>query len=284
MSALIAYRNWSDGVGSIPAWTFNYALGYPDSLQPIAQFPAENLRTRQLGHVARFELAGGGASTGPCAVELVASGAGFPVSLVAVIGAHLPDAVLYKPAGGSYVTVPIAGGYSPLLGIPQQGFAVIPAGTIVEQVQLYWNAIPGGDYFELGRVFISDALVMPAGVDGTWSLAVDDPGALDVSAGRQWYASPQARTRRLVAALSPLKTEEAFGLSAGGTVSSLYPVPSIQDLQMHAGATGEVIVIPRTAGVWAYRAGIYGHLERAPVIRHRAGPNYETELVVIEER
>lgn len=284
MSALVAYRNWSDGVGTIPAWTFGYSLGYPDSLQEVAGYPATNLRTRQLGNVARFERVGGGAVTGPCAIELVASGAGFPVRLVTVIGQHLPDAVLYKPPGGSFASVALISGYSPLLGIASQGFAVVPPGTIVERVRLFWNDIPF-DYFELSRVSIADALDLTDGVNSTWSLGVEDPGILDASAGRQWYSSPLPRTRRLSVAASTLDTMQAFGMSAEGVVSGSHPVPSIQDLQMHAGSTGEIVVVPRVApGVWAYRAGVYGHLDRPPVIRHRAGPYYETDLTVIEER
>lgn len=285
MSAIVAYRNWFDGVGSILPWTFNYSgLGYPDALQPVTGYPAENLRTRQLSNVARFERVPGGAVTGPCAVELVAPSA-QPVSIIAVIGIDLPDSVLYKPSGGSYVSLALVTGYSSLLGIPGQGFVFVPPGTLVEKVQLYWNTIPDGDYFEQSRVFIADALLLPTGVDSGWSLTVDDPGRLDVSAGRQWYESKLPRTRLLSVSARPLTTEQAFGISAEGTtIPSFFPVPSVQDLQFHAGATGEVVVIPRTDGQWAYRAGVYGHLERPPVLRHLAGPNYAADFNVIEER
>lgn len=284
MSAVIAYRNWFDGVGSIPAWTFNYAgLGYPDQLQAVAGFPAENLRKRQLSEVARFELTAAPVS-GPCAVEFVASGGGFPVALIGVVGANLPDSILYKPSGSGFVSAEMLTGYSPSLAIPSQCFALVPVGTTVEKVRLLWND-PPTEYYELARVFIADAIVLPNGVNAAWSLGFDDSGDLAESAGSQWYSNEKLKTRRLSISLFPLTPEVSFGVDDGGVaIPSLTPVPSMLDLQMYAGTTGEVIVLPRSTGEWAYRAGIYGHIERPFEIQHVAGPNFRANLAVIEER
>lgn len=284
MGALIAYRNWSDGAGSVAPWTFNYALGYPDDLQPVTGYPAENVRTRQLAHVARFERKPGGAVTGPCAVELVAAGSALPVRVVMVIGYGLPSAIMYKPSGSSYVSTPIVSGYQSHLAIPAQGFAFIPAGTDVESIRLYWDDLPI-DYYEIGRIIVADALEFSEGVDARWSLAADDPGELGASKGRQWYESPMPRTRRLSVSVGIMDSVQAFGIDENGVTSSSAPIPSIQDLQMHAGNTGEVVLVPRTGpGQWAYRAGVYGHLERPPIIQHLTGPHYATSLVAVEER
>jgi hypothetical protein len=146
-----------------------------------------------------------------------------------------------------------------------------------------WISTDADGWRSIGRLWIGDALILPNGVDARWQQGVLEFGQLDTSAGRQAYENPAARSRTLMCPLSKLDTMQAFGFDEGDT--SAADVPCIQSLQLDVGATGEVIVLPRTSSsIWMRRLGIYGHLAKPPTIAHESGPYFSTTLRVIEER
>jgi hypothetical protein len=285
MSSYIGYRNWFDGQSGrypLSPWTFAYSLGLPDDLAPMVGYPAENLQERQLSSVARFERVGGGAVTGPCGVELVnpfASGI-TAINIIVVIGRDLPDYIGYYIGGYSLVAVSAGGAYS-MADNQSIGFYLLPAGLTPGNIKLQWNDIPPGDYYELSRVYITNALELSDGVESNWNLGFDDSGTLEDSEGKQWYENKGVRTRKLSFNVSAMPATVAFSPESG----SLFSNTSILDMAFHAGQTGDVIAIPRSQnGEWIFRAAVYGHFQNTPTISHQAGDNYATSFTVIEER
>lgn len=274
MSALIAYRNLAD------SWPFNIDGGPGTNNQPLVGYPLANIKQRQLASVSRITNLDVG-SGNPLWIPF-APLAPVTANLVVVYG-NIPLGVGVEGTLDSGSVVTFSTDYSDI-GLPPISFFLIPAsyGDVVK-VTLEYGLVFPPDYIELARVYVANALVVPQGVDATWSLGADDAGSLEASFGRQWYEAAGIRTRRLSVSLAAISTEIAFGYAEGAGSAS--DVPSIQAMQIQAGTTGEVIVIPRAgSGLWIRRAAVYGHFERMPAIRHRDGPLYSTDFTVIEER
>lgn len=274
MSALIAYRNLFD------AWPFDIDGGPGTDNQPLAGYPLANLKLRQLSSVTRITNLDTG-SGNPLFIPFA------PVSAVTanvvVVYGYPPSQITFEGTLGSASVLNFSTDDSGI-GLPPLRVFLIPSSIgDLERMTFEYGLVFPPNYIELARVYVANALVLPNGVDATWSLGVDDSGSLDASHGRQWYEAAGVRTRRLDISIAQMPTEVAFGFPEGAT--SAYPQPSIQDLQLQAGATGEIVVVPRSSnGLWIRRAAVYGHMERAPAIRHAAGPNFSTQFSVIEER
>lgn len=272
--AAIAYKNLFD------AWTLDIDGGPGTDYQALAGFPVSNLQTRQLSRTTRitnFDTIDANALAIPFAAP-----APVAANLIVVYGT-IPGSINVEGTldSGSVSTFSTDNSG---IGLPPISFYLIPDsfGDLV-RFTLEYGYVFTPDYVELARIYVADALILPDGVDAQWALVVDDNGTLEPSAGLQWYESPGVRTRRLDVTLSQMPTVVAFGFDEGATTANV--VPCIQDMQLAAGATGEVVVIPRASnGLWIRRAAVYGHLDRVPTIRHVAGPNFSSAFTVIEER
>ncbi len=282
MSGLVAYRNLFDELTLEVGPSSLHNMG----IEEVPGFAISNLKTRQLSSVARYRS--NDADPGNwCALHFEVPSA-KKANMVAIMGR---DAPAYITATGTLDSGSVPGSPVYIAGqqpaLPQLAIYAIPPsfGDLTMVVLEHLANVPAPDYLELSRIYVANAIVLPTGVEAQWSLGVDDPGTLDLSAGRQWYESTLPRTRRLSVLITGIDSTIAFGIADDATSEPVSPVASFQDMQMAAGATGEVIVVPHTRSqVWVKRLGIYGHLERPPVIRHRAGPLFESELTVIEER
>lgn len=282
MAALIAYRNLFDGltleVG--PGSTHNMGI------EEVAGYPVTNVKTRQLGQVARYRSNDSDPGNW-CWLTFDVSGAAAKANMVAVIGR---DAPAYINVTGSLDGGSIAGSVVYVSGrtpeLPPLAVYRIPASYgDISLIALEAGNVPAPDYLELSRIFVARAITLPDGVDGRWSLGADDAGWLDKSRGQQYFEAAGVVTRRLNVSIPQMDSMTAFGIAENATVEPVDQVPSIQDMQMEAGTTGEVVVVPRgDSAVWTRRLGIYGHLDRVPVIQKEAGPNWSTSFTVIEER
>lgn len=274
MAGAIAYKNLFDD------WTLDIDGGPGTDYQALAGFPVSNLQTRQLSRSTRItnlDTVNANALAIPFAAP-----APVQANLIVVYGS-IPGSINLEGTldSGSVATFSTDNSG---IGLPPISFYLIPVsyGDLV-RFTLEYGFVFTPDYVELARIYVANALILPEGVDAQWSLVADDNGTLEASAGLQWYESPGVRTRRLDVTLSQMPTEVAFGFAEGATTAN--PAPCIQDMQLAAGATGEVVVIPRAGNsLWIRRASVYGHLDRVPSIRHVAGPNFSTAFTVIEER
>lgn len=276
MSALIAYRNDADAA-TITA-------------TPQTGYPVANMQLRQLSERARFAVANN--------VINIDLGSVKPVRLVALLAVNAlfvagnTTKIEYSASsGGPWTTVPSpwpnegAAGKSAARDVSPALYCVIPAAINARhwRITCGWARPGGAPYYEIGRLWISDALLLPGGVDGDWSLGATDAGKLDFSAGLQAFEDPRPRARVVSCSRSQLDALTAFGFADNAVNAS--DVPSLQALQQEAGATGEVILLPRIAtALWMRRLGVYGHLAEIPTIRKLAGTNYAAEIRVIEER
>lgn len=146
-----------------------------------------------------------------------------------------------------------------------------------------WARVDGATYYEAGRLWLGDAIVIPEGVEAGWSRGFTDAGRLDFAAGLEAYEDPRPRARAISFSFSLLPPETAYGFTEDAASSGA--TPSFDGLQMEAGLTGEVIAVPITrTPLWARRTGVYGHIADSWQIRHQDGPLYATDLRVIEER
>lgn len=285
MAGLISYRNLVDLSSTVITATGTVA---PD-------FPLTNLRVRQLSTVTRISRVslqtmqleifldrGVGAPNivgGVAAVIGINAVAGSPQPLALSVGSST-TASGYVGIGGTLSFVDAG-----VPALPQSIFCEI-TGTIQRylRVAAQWFVGAGVTYGSIGRLWLGPAIVIDGGVDDQWELDYVDPGAIVSSSGGQVYERPKPRRRVLRCNLSSLKSKHAFGMTAGVSGGD---VPSLQGLQMEAGLTGEVIVVPRSSSdLWNRRAAIYGHLDssgRGSIVKNE-GDNYSTSLIVIEER
>ncbi len=176
------------------------------------------------------------------------------------------------------------------------GIAPLLRETMGEGIDIH-IPIPAGDYDRLrvvvtgevvaiARLWISAALVLADGIDAGWAMPFTDSGTLDKTAGNQWIESTGIRSRALRIPLESAAntTELAWGIDS--TTHDFLPdnPPSLFRLAMEAGATGEVIALPRTLSqAWMRKTGIYGHIEQTWDINHHAGQYFGASLVVVEE-
>lgn len=279
MSGYISYRNLADSA----------TITAPD--QTVVA-PLANMQTRQLALTSVVDV---GSVLNPVDIRLDRGVAAptVPPGICALLGLNIGNYVSVQmivqtgPDGSSWTTIGSTGSTFSDEGVPGLPDALICAfsGTVERYVRIhgYWTSPEEDDIRSIGRLWFGPAIVLPEGVNPSWELGVEDTGSLDQSAGAQWYESVRTRTRFLRMGRSQIQADVAFGYSEADLSAS--DVPSFQGLQMEAGSTGEVIVLPKSpTGLWIRRLGIYGHLDRPPTIRHDAGPNYSTELTVIEER
>lgn len=135
----------------------------------------------------------------------------------------------------------------------------------------------------VGRLWISDALTLPDGVDAGWSMSFRDTGTLDPTSGGQWVPSPGVRSRVLTI---PLEAA-CSGVYAWGFDDEARAITQPQNLhalQLQAGTTGEVIAIARTrTPLWARQSAVYGHIDQPFAITHKAGPYWGSTLSIVEE-
>jgi hypothetical protein len=299
-NALIAHKNLVDRlvVGS----TLTQTIG-----TTLAGYPLSNVQTRQLSKIAKFTSVGGGG--GPIDSQISMDfGANKTIRLVALLGlsdvaAVSNSDVVFEYSRNGIAWYQASTGLVSDAGVPELplGAFIIPGkagpdlqppstypevGVVARYVRitLKWAPVSDGAAGRvLGRLWISDALILPGGVDASWQQGVLEPGQLDASAGLQAYENRMDRPRTLSCSLPKLDTMQAYGFNEGD--ASAADVACVQSLQLHAGATGEVIVLPRTSSsLWMRRLGIYGHMQEPPAIRHQKGPYFSTDFRVVEER
>ena len=279
MSALACYRNLVD----LPACTLSATVG-----TVVAGYPLDNLKTRQLARSTRIGTIG----TPKITVDL---GSQQQLDIVALVGINATArtsgdvTIEWSNNGTSWSTATAACPTD--AGAPDLPRNIIvrvrAAGVPTKMTTRYLRITPNwgtaDGYREIGRLYIADSIVVPEGCDAGWTIGCSDRGVLDESAGGQFYADRKARSRVLTMPMSALETGIAYGFADDATVGP--SGPSLDDLLIYAGKTGDVIVAPRAESpIWLRRTAIYGHLtEDSLRITHRSGKYYECTLTVEEE-
>lgn len=137
--------------------------------------------------------------------------------------------------------------------------------------------------FGFARLWIGESVDFNEGIDASWRMGFRDSGGLDASAGGQHYEAEGVRTRLLHVSLSAQNTAKAWGMADAD--ADVGQDASLHDLQMEAGTTAEVIVIPRTSTeAWIKRTAVYGHIDSPWEIEHQSGPNWRAAFTVEQER
>jgi hypothetical protein len=277
MTALFSYRNYVDDPDCV--------LFENDFM--VDGYPLDNLKIRGLGDQAVF------ANVVDVIVEFSIA---RTVHIVAMLGGGAPEVNFKrlrldkKPVGGSFaevVDIQLVDDCR-ILGETGQA-AVFPDGLELlpgEQLRIlcYWMDVDTSiTQPRVGRMWIGPALFKP--VKGDWSLAFRDSGALDATGGQNFVEEAGVRTRVLNVSLAGLPTtRDMFGFD-DNDVEVIGDRQCLQGMQMIAGTTGEVIVIPRIdSPLWVHRTMVYGHIESPFGIGHASGPYWNSSLTVVEER
>lgn len=286
--SLISYsgRNYIDD----PATLIQFSSGDYTS---VDGYPLDNLRSRQLSDTARWLTAG---LPGIVSLDVILPEP-KPVAVVGLLGAnfreanHVANLTVNTYAAGNWTepyTV-VDNQDRGVRGLPYNLIAAMPlqdgGAPVVEALRITaeWDAI-GALFTEAARLWVGDAIIIPTGVDAQWDLSVIDTGRVEESKGKQAYEDPGPRIRQINCTLTQMEAPLAFGFAEGAVEAP--DVPSFNDLQLAAGATGEVLVITRAeTPVWVRRTAVYGRMAgAAPKIAHVGGGYYSTSISAIEER
>lgn len=272
------YRNFVDGA----------ALTGP----VLAGYPLSNLQTRELSRVCRMPLA-------PNQSIVVDLGAVMRVDGVAALATNhaqdsraSSDLIVETGAAIGGPWVPSSIGLPNDTGLPDLPRHVIgrirtSGGAAIStrylRVTPNWTVQPGDAYRELGRLMLSRTLDLSNGPSQGWGFGVIDRGSLDESDGGQAYEDRRDRGRSLTVTCANLSVMEAYGFTTAAVAAG--NVPSIQDMLMAVGATGELIAIHRAdSPLWIRRTSIYGHLTPESLrLQHVAGDTYRWDATLIEE-
>lgn len=279
MSAELWYRNLFD-TATVTAPT------------ALAGYGADELKLRELSSTCRLPL-----GANPITIDL---GTAMRVDGVAVLGTnHRPNLRLpsdlivetstsvFGPWTAASIGLPSDSGARDLprhvIGRVRAAGGGIPINTRYVRVTPNWNVDAGVTYREMGRIFLARVLEIDKGPSAGWSFGVIDPGELDVSDGGQAYEDSRDRGRSLRITCANLSVNEAYGFAS--EAETAIDVPSIQDMLMAVGKTGELLAIHRAESpLWIRRTAIYGHLSSESLnLTHVAGDTYRWDATVIEE-
>lgn len=279
--AMIAYRNAADSA----VVTISTGTAVPG-------FPAANMQRRPSGDFARVASAG----VGGVAIDVDFGSAGaFLPRLIGIFGTNRS-----RTAGTSIWSGDTLGAMTSMPGITEEATAlpgllpvdakiVIPASAAARR---YWriviqtHRIPGGasGTLQIGRLWMSgadDLVEFPKGVDVRWSTSVIDDSVIDRTDSGIVFEDIRARRRHIRCTLTGEPTTRAFGIEHNDTV--IPAGASLQQAQIYAGRTGEVVVLPRLGPAWRHLIGFRGHLVNGLSIEHNAGPLYNAAFEATEE-
>lgn len=286
MSALLVYRNLADTAAEVSG---------PENLN----FPISFLLKRQLAETWRAAVA----DSPEIFVDLGEIKALRIIALLAtnatISAGYHEDLIAFGSSNGDGWFPLLIGTAANDLGVPSLPNNIIhvldDTWSEIPQVRYLrilpqWTPRDGAPYYEAGRLWIADALVLPDEVDGNWEFSVRTRGSTADSFGGQTYADKRKMQRVLQLSATNVSTEIAYGFADDAL--SAADVPSLQDMMLHAGngSGSEVMVLirnygaPASASIWMRRLGIYGHLTDDSLrIRHEEGPLHSVNLTFLEE-
>jgi hypothetical protein len=277
MTALFSYRNYVDDEDCV--------LTNADI--PVDGYPVDNLKLRGLGDYAAF---------GFLVDVIVEFSEARTFHIVAMLGGGSPRVnlkqvrVQIEPVGGGFTDVVDIEVLDETRILGETGQAVVfPDGLTLAvgerlRVTCWWFDSPSLIANpRAGRLWIGPAMF--AQIQGDWVLGFRDSGVLDGTDGQNFVEQLGVRTRTLNLALAgPPRTLDMYGFEDGDTEVAV-DRQCLQGMQMMAGLTGEVIVIPRIDNpLWVHRTIVYGHIESPYGIGHAAGPFWKGNFTVVEER
>lgn len=144
-------------------------------------------------------------------------------------------------------------------------------------VRFVWDD-PGSSTVSAGLLWISDALVLPKGVDITVPTRWERTRGSDVSLGRQLTAGSRAPAtpRQVTVTISNLEAAQVFGDPADDDA------PHIHDFAMYAGTSRPLLLLPASPDhLTARRRAIYGY-RRGPMRLEPSGALWAVSFDVVE--
>jgi hypothetical protein len=256
--------------------------------------PHASIATRPLARYAGWDVTGG-ASGGSVLINSHGTGGTRAIRVIAALGVQVP-------AGCTSIVARVLNGSTTPTGTAPPTLAAVDFARPFDTTQpwnIVWTLDAGvtgnGARLEfvlgsgatgilrVGRLWASESLRLPNGVDAGWSREFDDTSV--VSYGPQSrtpsvYAGPTFC--RMTAALSVVDDAAAIGtLGAADLV-----LDNLQAVIQYLGRGRDCILIPRdSSALYRQQLPVYGLIDRAPVIpSDRVGPYFSTEVAIAETR
>jgi hypothetical protein len=255
---------------------------------PVAGEPIASAATRPLKRPAAWTVAGG-ASGGTVRIRMESATISRTIRVIGALGLELPagatsiNALIRNGAATAATGTLLAAANFARPYDPTQPWNVVwtfngTAGNGVELVIVLPAGV--GGTLRVGRIWGSESLAFPNGVDAAWGTEYDDTSVIQYG--------PQARTpsvysgvrfRRRRVPLTQIK--QAVALGTNGAADQ-----TLSDLDAILGYLGlgrDVLVLPRdSSALFLQRLPLYGLIERAVSLDHDRGPNYSTSLGIAE--
>lgn len=142
----------------------------------------------------------------------------------------------------------------------------------------------GGAYFEAGRLWVGDAIVLPGAVEEGWSQTIQDLSTIQRSRGGQIYADIRQRYRNTKIDVKSVPRQTIFPLANSGYAT-------FQEMFLNAGMSTEIVALLRSSlgtGTpeddysFMMHTGVYGVFSQKPSVTNSAGDNYNISMELDE--
>lgn len=256
------------------------------------QTPRENMMTRPLGQVWRVtDSSAGGASTVGVRLRLL----GQPrLQVIALLGFSVAESSPSKVfrvqvfgqnlSGVATVLADLnvtAGAWRGINGSPPCIIAALPQEVArVTHIEVTWLSDMSAPTYSIGRFWASRALVIPDGMDASWSMTWASSGTTQRSRGGAIYAMAAPRWREVAFTCTGIPRSLVFPTIVAGVETI-----SVRRLATEVGDTGEVLAVLRSnTDVDAQETSVYGSFPGGVKCSHAAGDYFDMALNIAEER
>lgn len=149
-------------------------------------------------------------------------------------------------------------------------------------MDISWTS-SGLSFFEAGRLWVGDAIVMPAAIEEGWQQTIQDLSTIQRSRGGQIYSDIRQRYRNTKIEIKQVQRTSIFAPQG-------INLPNFQSMFLNAGMSSEVLVIPRSninnsdleSACFMNHTGVYGVFAQKPVISNVSGDIYNLSMELDE--
>jgi hypothetical protein len=170
-------------------------------------------------------------------------------------------------------------------GMPANLFVVVNGNTgfTCKYISITASWSNTSTFYEAGRLWIGDAIVLPLAVEEGWTQTIKDLSIIQRSRGGQIYSDIRQRYRSTRIEVRNVQRPQVFAASAGASAQ----LPTFQEMFLNMGVSTEGLIIPRSqlntsfaSDNYAFmnHTGIYGVFATQPTIINTSGDSYNISM------